>query len=105
MSAAPEALTQDKTTVILAEGHGVVRAKENGSILYDGHWMNGFRQGDGDALIFTRDDRKDRPVFIGRYSGKWRAGMRDGMGVLLEVNGEKYEGEWKYDMRNGVGND
>ncbi|KAL6049360.1 Ankyrin repeat and MYND domain containing 1 [Balamuthia mandrillaris] len=84
----------------LPHGFGVVSEGRNKLALYEGEFVNGFRQGFGKAPIFERNP--DR--FVGQYRGQWEKGHRHGVGELTDMtSGTTFLGEWKYDVKHGRG--
>lgn len=60
--------------------------------VYEGDWVCGKKEGCG---IYQWGDRS--------YWGMWKAGVREGFGVLCSRDGYCYGGEWLNDKRHGTG--
>lgn len=97
--------------------HG--RGEASGRADYAGEFSHGRKQGRGrlrlaNGDIYTGAFRDDQPHGPGtylwqsdaaqrgnHYVGEFRAGKRDGFGVLLTATGDRYEGQWHDDVRAG----
>lgn len=105
----PEVLFEHPTegTLVVAEGAGILRDITTGQVLYQGLWRHGMRHGKGRSSIFECESKKNgscmRFLYLGEYTGDHYAGLRHGVGVLVEEEGDKYDGQWVGDMRHGTG--
>lgn len=61
--------------------------------LYAGEWLNGKRNGYGDALYSNGDT----------YYGEWKDDSYHGVGRYRYSNGDVYDGEWTDNLPNGLG--
>lgn len=67
-------------------GQGVLK-RSDGTVLYEGSWKDGNRDGSGDGEF---ED--------GRYFGEWRTGRMDGEGVYTARTGESVSGKFIEDI-------
>ena len=82
---------------------------------YDGTMVDGHLEGQGAYQLtptmryegaFKADDFEGKGVMVeggDRYEGLWRAGKRNGRGVLTTPGGNRYEGDFKDDAITGQG--
>ena len=70
--------------------------RSDGTILYDGEFVKGKKQGYGEENI-PQTNGNDR------YVGQFHEGRRHGKGIYYFLNGGKYEGELARDQFNGYG--
>lgn len=61
--------------------------------LYAGEWLNGKRNGYGDAIYGNGDS----------YYGEWKDDAYSGVGRYRYSNGDIYDGEWSDNLPNGEG--
>jgi hypothetical protein len=64
--------------------------------------MNDNGYPEGSAIIFFLDDRENGPTG-GRYEGQMKAGVRDGYGVQIFMDGTQYQGQWHDRKFQGFG--
>lgn len=77
-------------------GYGIAEMS-NGNI-YKGNWREGFQSGQGTLTYAPANQWK-----LVKYEGEFKAGKRDGRGVLTWKDGGTYTGEFKDDAFNGQG--
>lgn len=71
--------------------HGVGYCKDQKGRVYEGEWVHGVKEGQGEEIGKNA-----------RYRGGWKEGKRHGPGVY-EAEDWKYEGEWVFGKREGNG--
>ena len=84
----------------LKHGFGVEKLSD-GSV-YEGRFQLGQRCGEG-SLFVTQTAGKGSGALVRTYTGQWRAGKRDGIGVYWYADGSRYEGNWAAGLRHGCG--
>eukprot|EP00762_Andalucia_godoyi_P007492 ANDGO_07797.mRNA.1 Phosphatidylinositol 4-phosphate 5-kinase 4 len=72
--------------IMVPHGQGVLK-RADGSVVYEGSWKDGNRDGSGDG------EYED-----GRYFGEWSGGSKDGDGVYTARTGETVSGKWVEDL-------
>ena len=96
------------------EGQGIIKYKSGR--VYEGHWKNGLRHGEGEE-IFSNLNRFQGRYFKGKpegqgiyywktgeiYEGSWKNGLKHGYGIFKGSNNECYIGEWKNSKPHGRG--
>lgn len=67
--------------------HGVGKEYQNNDMLYDGHWIEGRKEGTGRSFVNNKC----------RYFGNWKNDVPDGQGTLIDStsNMPKYKGIWE----------
>ena len=96
----------------LRHGIGIMKY-ENGTI-YEGHWVNDYKEGLGAEKTQNNDKYegyylKGKPHGQGTffwkngdtYQGEWNNGLRHGYGILKNSKGETFEGKWQNDKPEG----
>lgn len=71
--------------------HGVGYCKDQKGRVYEGEWVHGVKEGQGEEIGKNA-----------KYRGGWKEGKRHGPGVY-EAENWKYEGEWVLGKREGNG--
>jgi len=103
---------------VIPSGKGIEYYKD-GSIKYEGDWVNGKREGNGKAVYKNGDyyigsfknnfrDGKGIEYYKNgniRYEGDWVGGKKEGYGKKIDEDGEYYIGQWKNNIRHGKGVD
>ena len=65
---------------------------------YEGEFQAGKQCGQGQLFLRQSDNSTHRA-----YSGDWKNGRRDGVGVYFYTDGSRYEGQWQEGLRHGNG--
>ena len=87
----------------------------DGSIMYEGDFVEGHFEGNGDLVVVHGKYRGEiehgemngtgtlKDIFGGTYSGEFKDNLFDGEGAYLQKDGSKYEGEWLAGVMHGKG--
>ena len=73
--------------------HGKGKFTSSRGEVYDGHWVDGSREGEGVETTPAGD----------RYEGTWSNNQESGKGKKTWANGDVYEGQWEAGKMQGEG--
>ena len=84
--------------------------------VYEGHWVNGQKSGQGIMTYFNREEYKGnwandtmhgkgyfRYINGDAYEGNWQNGIKNGQGIMSYGNGNRYDGNWENGIKSGQG--
>jgi len=101
--APPKELTKELQLLGGREGQGKATFPQGD--VYEGTFSEGVRAGAGKytyAAPPPGDDEEPKPP-VGEYEGAWKAGQKNGVGVMTYSSGAKYHGHWKNGKYEGNG--
>ena len=101
--APPKELTKELQLLGVREGQGKATFPQGD--VYEGTFSEGVRGGAGKytyAAPPPGEDEEPKPP-VGEYGGAWKAGQKNGVGVMTYSSGAKYHGHWKSGKYEGNG--
>ncbi len=88
----------------LCEGFGfMIWKKKNYYQKYTGNFEKNIQNGFGINVYYEFTKKNYNKMFRNRYIGEWKAGKREGFGIMFYFNGEEFIGFWKNNKKNGFG--
>ncbi|KAL4451147.1 hypothetical protein ABPG74_021469 [Tetrahymena malaccensis] len=94
------------------QGYGILRNKQNQTVIYEGEWVNDLFDGQGILYnqfaenlqnSFSYSDFNKISNYWKVYEGEFQLGLKNGSGTLVFTNEEKYSGKFVNDKVNGEG--
>ena len=100
----PKTLTRDVT--LLGARHGAGTASYPNGDTYEGQYVDGARHGAGLYVYAAQppaEEGEEPKPPMAVYDGRWKAGMRSGLGTMTYASGEKYQGSFVDGKYGGQG--